>query len=545
MKEYWRFIRFALFSASAGLIEIGSFALLNEFSNWSYWPCYLIALLCSILWNFTLNRKFTFRSAANVPVAMLKVLGFYAVFTPATTLLGSYLADTLMWNGYLVTGINMGLNFVTEYLYQRYFVYRNSLDTINSHILACIGAIALICSCGKGGPTIEDGEPSDVDTSAGTCIPITFPDEFIFLSWYELIDINADSKLEEFKSPGAEWRMRKLKEAGFNTYFDYRLTFEEADALLTLADKVGMNIIVECDELHDPATTQMTVEAMSAHPSLYAYNVWDEPEVFEYPEVIRRIQEIYKYDKVRPCSVNLFPNYGWDDWVEELYLETIRTFLKTVPVSFLSFDYYPIIIEDGQKVLREAWYHNLEDIRTAALETNIPIWGFALVKAHNPYPWPTLADLRLQQFSNLVYGAVAFQYFTTRSIVWKDSETEYYPMVKQVNEELKMMEKIFLGAEIKDVWHTGKEIPRGTKRLSAYPTGISEIVTGDGGTVVSYFTSNNKEYIAFVNRSCTEETTLQIRFDGQSACVAKDGTESPVAESYTIEPGDIRIFTWE
>ena len=129
MKEYWRFIRFALFSASAGLIEIGVFALLNELSGWSYWPCYLIALLASILWNFTLNRKFTFRSAANVPVAMLKVLGFYMVFTPATTLLGSYLADTLMWNGYLVTGLNMGLNFVTEYLFQRYVVYRNSLDT--------------------------------------------------------------------------------------------------------------------------------------------------------------------------------------------------------------------------------------------------------------------------------------------------------------------------------------------------------------------------------------------------------------------------------
>ena len=129
MKEYLRFIRFALFSASAGLIEIGVFALLTEVSGWSYWPCYLIALLCSILWNFTLNRKFTFRSVANVPVAMLKVLGFYAVFTPATTLLGSYLADTLLWNDYLVTAINMGLNFVTEYFFQRYVVYGKSVDT--------------------------------------------------------------------------------------------------------------------------------------------------------------------------------------------------------------------------------------------------------------------------------------------------------------------------------------------------------------------------------------------------------------------------------
>ena len=128
-KELWRFVKFTLFSASAALIEMGSFALFNELTGWSYWPCYLIALLLSVLWNFTLNRKFTFQSAANVPIAMLKLLGYYAVFTPLSTLLGSYLADTLMWNEYFVTILNMLLNFVTEFLFQRFFVFGKSLDT--------------------------------------------------------------------------------------------------------------------------------------------------------------------------------------------------------------------------------------------------------------------------------------------------------------------------------------------------------------------------------------------------------------------------------
>lgn len=127
--EFWRFVKFALCSASAGLIEMGSFALLNELTQWSYWPCYLIALLLSVTWNFTLNRKFTFKSAANVPVAMLKVLAYYAVFTPLSTVLGEYLAGTLMWNEYLVTAINMILNFTTEFLYQRFFVFGKSIDT--------------------------------------------------------------------------------------------------------------------------------------------------------------------------------------------------------------------------------------------------------------------------------------------------------------------------------------------------------------------------------------------------------------------------------
>lgn len=128
-KETIRVIKFVLFSASAGIIEIGSFALLNELTAWSYWPCYLIALILSVLWNFTLNRQFTFKSANNVPVAMAKVFAYYCVFTPVTTVLGNYLAETLLWNEYIVTGINMALNLTTEYLYDRFFVYKESLDT--------------------------------------------------------------------------------------------------------------------------------------------------------------------------------------------------------------------------------------------------------------------------------------------------------------------------------------------------------------------------------------------------------------------------------
>jgi putative flippase GtrA len=121
-------LKFVLFSSSAGLIQISSFALLNELVGWKYWPCYLISLLLSILWNFTFNRRYTFKSDANITRAMLLVLAFYAVFTPTTTLLGNYLAEDLLWNEYLVTGINMGLNLSLEYLYQRYVVYRNKID---------------------------------------------------------------------------------------------------------------------------------------------------------------------------------------------------------------------------------------------------------------------------------------------------------------------------------------------------------------------------------------------------------------------------------
>lgn len=130
-KETLRVVKFVMFSISAGVIEILSFTLLNELTDWPYWTCYLIALILSVIWNFTLNRKFTFKSVANVPVAMAKILAFYCVFTPVTTILGNYLAESLHWNEYIVMGINMGLNISTEYLYDRFVVFRKTLDTNN------------------------------------------------------------------------------------------------------------------------------------------------------------------------------------------------------------------------------------------------------------------------------------------------------------------------------------------------------------------------------------------------------------------------------
>ena len=130
-KDLIRSVKFTLFSVSADVIQIGSFTLLNELLHLDYWISYLIALTLSVLWNFTLNRRYTFQSANNVPLAMLKVAAFYLVFTPASTFLENWLTTGYGWNEYLVTAINMVLNFVLEFLYDRFLVFRDSLDTNN------------------------------------------------------------------------------------------------------------------------------------------------------------------------------------------------------------------------------------------------------------------------------------------------------------------------------------------------------------------------------------------------------------------------------
>ena len=127
-KEIIRAVKFALVSASAGIVEIVVFTIMNEFTGLRYWPCYLTALIASVVWCFTINRRYTFKSTKNVPRAMAMVFAFYLVFTPATTILGNYLAETLHWNEYLVTGINMALNLSLEYLYDTFIVYRGEMD---------------------------------------------------------------------------------------------------------------------------------------------------------------------------------------------------------------------------------------------------------------------------------------------------------------------------------------------------------------------------------------------------------------------------------
>lgn len=128
-KEAARAIKFALFSASAGIIEFVSIALLDAVTPWRHFYCYLVGLVLSVLWNFTLNRRYTFKSANNVPIAMLKVACFYAVFTPLSTWLDKVLTENYLWPGMLSTVLIMSTNFVTEFLYDRFFVFGKSLDT--------------------------------------------------------------------------------------------------------------------------------------------------------------------------------------------------------------------------------------------------------------------------------------------------------------------------------------------------------------------------------------------------------------------------------
>ena len=129
-KQFLQAVKFLLFSISAGVIQIASFSILEIFIK-DYWICYLTSLILSILWNFTLNRKYTFKSAANVPIAMAKVFGFYLVFTPLTTYLGD-LAEKAGVNDFIILIVTMLLNFVLEFLFYKFVVYKGKEYTLEN-----------------------------------------------------------------------------------------------------------------------------------------------------------------------------------------------------------------------------------------------------------------------------------------------------------------------------------------------------------------------------------------------------------------------------
>lgn len=126
--EFIRILKFTLFSISAGIIQVLSFTFIIEVVEWSYWPSYLISLILSIIWNFTINRKFTFKSSNNVPIAMLKVFAYYAIFTPLSTWWGDALTKS-NWNEYLVLIGTMLINFITEFIYDRYIVFGKTINS--------------------------------------------------------------------------------------------------------------------------------------------------------------------------------------------------------------------------------------------------------------------------------------------------------------------------------------------------------------------------------------------------------------------------------
>ncbi len=349
-------------------------------------------------------------------------------------------------------------------------------------------------------------------------------------------------------------RYLELKEAGINLNLSVFNDSESMARALDTAQAAGIKMIVYCPELK--SAPEKTVRKFMNHPAVAGYMLRDEPNRTDFADLAAWMKKIKKTDPRHFCYLNLFPNYASEQQLgTKTYQEHVDLFMKEVPVDFISFDHYPIVGDS----IRTNWYENLEIIAAASKKSGKPFWAFALSVAHGPYPIPTISQLRLEAFSDLIYGAQGIQFFTywtpydttwnfnNAPITLNGKRSSVYERVRQINCELADLAPVFKGATVLSVAHTG-ELPAGTKPLGELPRPVKVFNTISGGAVVSHLTNGDEEYLAIVNRSFKAPMTFRIECEKGVERFMKDGRRvaaSAYEPETELDPGDIAVYAWK
>lgn len=364
------------------------------------------------------------------------------------------------------------------------------------------------------------------------------------LAWYSIPA--EDATLE---------RYQELKDAGFNLTFSHTQTLADAKKALDLAAAVGIKSILHCPELEK--NPEATVNEVKHHPGLAGYFLRDEPTVSAFPQLAKWAKRIQAVDDKHYCYLNLLPDMVPEETLGDTYPNYVQRFIDEVDIQTLSFDFYPIV-HDNQ--IRERWYENLEVIAEKSQQSGKPFWAFALATAHNDYPMPSAAHLKLQMYSNLAYGAQYLQYFTywnpdtttwdfhEAPITLKKKRSPVYDLIQEVNQELQHRAFVFMGAKVLSVRHTGVTIPVGTRRLEKLPPQVKMLDTKAGEALVSLLEKGDEQYLVVVNRSLVKPLDLQITFRGKAELVRKDGSIQDIAKYsswFRTEAGEAEIFRWK
>ena len=361
-------------------------------------------------------------------------------------------------------------------------------------------------------------------------------------------------------------RFLELKESGINTNMSFYSNLQVTEKALEYAREAGVKIIANCPEIKND--TEKAVRKLMKHHALAGYYLKDEPSAKEFPELGDWARKIQAIDSKHYCYLNLFPNYASREQLfgpdvpemsgKNVYAENVAAFIREVPLPFVSYDHYSIIVENGKHVQRTKYFENLNIIATQSQKAGLPFWAFALASSHWDYPVPTVGELRLQMFSNLAYGAQGLQYYTYWTpgteyqhgpIEMDGTRSVLYERIKLVNQEIQNLAGVFLGAKMVSVWHTGDyRLPDGTRRATAWPAPVKALVTSENGAVVSLLEKGDRQFLVIVNRDFQNTMKLTFVADSQVQKVLKDCTLIP-ANKYSptteVDPGDVVIYSWK
>lgn len=373
------------------------------------------------------------------------------------------------------------------------------------------------------------------------------PGEFPILGWISIPDSAATPE-----------RYREMREAGFNISFSHFGNNSEISRAARAAHGTGVKIIAGSPHLE--VATRASIDTLKKYDEIVAWFLRDEPIAAGFPQLAQFRDSVYAADPTRLVYLNLLPrtvepkNLG-----TATYDDYMREFLNSVRLPLLSYDMYPVNEDGDEATLSPMLFTNLESARRVSREYGVPFWAFCLSTAHTPYPIARPAHMEVEAFSALAYGAQCIQYFTYWQPVshrWnfhhapidKDGKrTDVYYMVQSLNREIQALAPVFLDAEVVDVWHTGKEIPDDTRRLTTLPAPFLSLTSDGPGVLVSHLRNNGRQYLMIVNRdirnaqrvdfATTSNSIKEIQPDGKS--------RKTTARSATIAPGRYLLLTWK
>lgn len=354
--------------------------------------------------------------------------------------------------------------------------------------------LAVVVSCGPG--EVRNGCSSGYVNPAGDEIPV--------MAWFTMYGPHLDAS-----------HFKDLSDAGFNLAFSFISSIGELDSVLAGAEGTGVKVIASCNEMKkDP---QGTVTHLKGNPAVAAYFIKDEPFAKDLDSLSFWFDSIREVDDSKLLYCNLNPSYCPGELLGfDTYEEYVATYCDRINPKFLSFDHYPVHTEG----LRPDFWYNLEVVSAEARRRSIPFWGFALSTGHAIYPVATFESMSLQIWSNLAYGAQGIEYFTFLSsldgkfhdgpIDSDGNRTPVYEAVARLNSHVQSLKDVFLGDEVLGVWHTGSELPQGTKPLETLPSGFESFESGDKGFLVSHLKNGRNEYLMVVNHDWQEAQSFSV-----------------------------------
>lgn len=296
-----------------------------------------------------------------------------------------------------------------------------------------------------------------------------------------------------------------------------------------------------------------------SHPAVYGYYVLDEPNAELFPALAKVSQELQRQDPKHLPYINLFPTYASPEQLgTPTYAEHLDRYLSIVKPAVLSYDHYALMKDGSDRV---DYFENLALIREYGLKYGVPPWNIVLSLPHLSYRDPTAAEMRWQAYTSLAYGMKGLMWFTywtmpewekefggTAIVNPKGEPARLYPIVKQVNGEVRTLGKTLLGLTSTGVYHTGA-IPRGGTSL-----GVDAPIQlpGDAALLIGFFTdAQGKQYAMIVNRDHAQPVefalTVKPHVTGLTEISAADGSDKPLTMaggklSLSLPPGDGRLL---